>query len=85
MEPLSTFDIILRVIWQFTSVWVALIVLFAVSIAFKRKLGLYGKLFDSPIGMIGFRAGDVLGLHVGLFRGDGPDHHPSIRWLRSRG
>jgi peptide/nickel transport system permease protein len=24
------------------------------SIAFKRKLGLYGKLFDSPIGMIGF-------------------------------
>jgi peptide/nickel transport system permease protein len=40
--------------YQFTSVWVALIILFAASIAFKRRLGLYGKLFDSPIGMIGF-------------------------------
>ncbi|UWR50481.1 ABC transporter permease [Phaeobacter inhibens] len=35
-------------------VWSALVVLFAVSITFKRRLGLYGKLFDSPIGMIGF-------------------------------
>ena len=35
-------------------VWAALIVLFTLSIAFKRRLGLYGKLFDSPIGMIGF-------------------------------
>ena len=29
-------------------------ILFAVSITFKRRLGLYGKLFDSLIGMIGF-------------------------------
>lgn len=35
-------------------VWIALIVTFAVSIKFKRRLGLYGKLFDSPIGMAGF-------------------------------
>ena len=35
-------------------VWAALIVLFTLSIAFKRRLGLYGKLFDSPIGMTGF-------------------------------
>ena len=54
MEPLSTIEIIGRVLYQFTSVWLALIILFAVSIAFKRRLGLYGKLFDSPIGMIGF-------------------------------
>ncbi|WP_424986248.1 ABC transporter permease [Microbulbifer sp. S227A] len=54
MEPLGTFDIIIRVLYQFTSVWIALIILFAVSVAFKRKLGLYGKLFDSPIGMVGF-------------------------------
>ena len=40
--------------YQFTSVWLALIILYAASIAFKRRLGLYGKLFDSPIGMIGF-------------------------------
>ncbi len=35
-------------------VWIALVVTFALSITFKRKLGLYGKLFDSPIGMAGF-------------------------------
>ncbi|MBY4892316.1 ABC transporter permease [Rhodobacteraceae bacterium N5(2021)] len=35
-------------------VWIALIVTFVVSITFKRRLGLYGKLFDSPIGMAGF-------------------------------
>ncbi|WP_299191071.1 ABC transporter permease [uncultured Litoreibacter sp.] len=35
-------------------VWIALIATFALSITFKRKLGLYGKLFDSMIGMIGF-------------------------------
>jgi peptide/nickel transport system permease protein len=39
---------------QLLPVWIALIVTFAFSIMFKRKLGLYGKLFDSPIGMIGF-------------------------------
>ena len=39
---------------RFLPVWIALIALFAVSITFKRKLGLYGKLFDSPIGMVGF-------------------------------
>lgn len=39
---------------QFIPVWIALIVLFSLSITYKRRLGLYGKLFDSPIGMIGF-------------------------------
>jgi peptide/nickel transport system permease protein len=39
---------------RLTPVWIALAVVFAASIYFKRKLGLYGKLFDSPIGMVGF-------------------------------
>jgi len=39
---------------RFLPVWVALAVLFSVSFTFRRRLGLYGKLFDSPIGMIGF-------------------------------
>ncbi len=54
MEPLGTFEIIWRIFYQLSSVWIALVILFALSIAFKRRLGLYGKLFDSPIGMIGF-------------------------------
>jgi peptide/nickel transport system permease protein len=54
MEPLGSLDILGRLAAQFLPVWVALIAVFAVSIAFKRRLGLYGKLFDSNVGMIGF-------------------------------
>jgi len=54
MELLSWFEITLRVLTQLAPVWVALIVTFVLSIKYKRKLGLYGKLFDSTIGMIGF-------------------------------
>ena len=39
---------------RFLPVWGALIVTFAVCIIYKRKLGLLGKLFDSPVGMVGF-------------------------------
>jgi len=54
MEPLSWGEIIVRILWQFTPVWISLIAVFALSITYKRRLGLYGKLFDSTIGMIGF-------------------------------
>ncbi len=54
MDPLSWGEILVRVVGQFTPVWIALIATFVLSIMFKRKLGLYGKLFDSTIGMIGF-------------------------------
>ncbi len=39
---------------QFWPVWLALALTFAVSIRWKRRLALYGKLFDSPIGMVGY-------------------------------
>jgi peptide/nickel transport system permease protein len=39
---------------RFWPVWLALVVTFALSMRYKRKLGLYGKLFDSMVGMIGF-------------------------------
>ena len=54
MEPLSWMEIIAGVLWQFMPVWIALFLTFVLSILFKRKLGLYGKLFDSIIGMVGF-------------------------------
>lgn len=54
MEPLTWGEIFLRVMQQLMPVWIALVVVFALSITFKRKLGLYGKLFDSTIGMVGF-------------------------------
>ena len=54
MEALTTAQIAGRVLYQFLPVWIALVILFTASFSFKRRLGLYGKLFDSPIGMIGF-------------------------------
>ena len=39
---------------QLLPIWISMVVIFTASIIFKRKLGLFGKLFDSPIGMIGF-------------------------------
>lgn len=42
------------IVQQLTPVWISMIVIFIASIKFKRSLGLYGKLFDSTVGMIGF-------------------------------
>jgi peptide/nickel transport system permease protein len=39
---------------RFWPVWAALIATYVLSFRYKRKLGLYGKLFDSTVGMIGF-------------------------------
>ena len=54
MDPLSWLEIFGRLFVQLLPVWVALVALFAASITFRRRLGLYGKLFDSTVGMIGF-------------------------------
>jgi peptide/nickel transport system permease protein len=54
MEPIGWGSIFARVIIQFWPVWAALIITYAVSIYYRRRLGLYGKLFDSTVGMIGF-------------------------------
>jgi peptide/nickel transport system permease protein len=54
MDPLGWGEITTRILIQFTPVWIALLLTFGLSIAFKRRLGLYGKLFDSVIGMFGF-------------------------------
>ncbi len=54
MEPIGWGSIFARMFIQFWPVWAALIVTYAVSMHYRRRLGLYGKLFDSTVGMIGF-------------------------------
>ncbi|MCY4305482.1 MAG: ABC transporter permease [Aestuariivita sp.] len=54
MEPMNWWAIIAQIFWQFIPVWIALILLFSVSFIYKKRLGLYGKLYDSAIGLIGF-------------------------------
>ena len=54
MQDLTWGAILLSLAKLFLPVWIALIATFALSIAFKKHLGLYGKLFDSMIGMTGY-------------------------------
>jgi len=54
MENLAWLEITARILTQLIPVWIALVLTFIVSIKYKRSLGLYGKLFDSNVGMIGF-------------------------------
>jgi len=54
VAPYGAAGIIGAISKQLTPVWLALAATFVVSITYKRKLGLYGKLFDSTVGMIGF-------------------------------
>ena len=51
---LQTRGILASMVVRFWPVWLALIVVFTLSMRFKRRLGLYGKLYDNVIGMIGF-------------------------------
>ena len=53
-SPIGTVGIIGAVAKQFAPVWIALVATFLLSISYKRRLGLYGKLFDSTVGMIGY-------------------------------
>ena len=53
MEPLSPLMTTLRLVWQFGPVWAGLVLVFILSIRHRRRLGLYGRLFDSPVGMLG--------------------------------
>ncbi|KAA9008721.1 ABC transporter permease [Histidinibacterium aquaticum] len=54
LMPYGSAGIVGAVSARFSPVWIALVATFALSIATKRKTGLYGKLFDSTIGMVGF-------------------------------
>ena len=53
LEYLSISAIIVQVLLRFTPVWIALAIVFVLSFAFKKRLGLYGHLFDSGVGITG--------------------------------
>jgi peptide/nickel transport system permease protein len=53
MEPLGWGAIFIQALGQFWPVWLALAAIYALSIMFKERLSLYGRLFDSGLGMIG--------------------------------
>ncbi|MBN9549881.1 MAG: ABC transporter permease [Alphaproteobacteria bacterium] len=52
-EYISAFDVVIGVLWRFWPVWVALILVMGASFTYRRRLGLYGQLFDSGVGIAG--------------------------------
>jgi peptide/nickel transport system permease protein len=52
-EYISAFDIVIGVLWRFWPVWVGLILVMGSSFTYKKRLGLYGQLFDSGVGIAG--------------------------------
>ncbi len=54
MEELGWGQIFLQALIRFWPVWIAMAAVYAVSIRYRSRLGLYGRLFDSRVGLIGF-------------------------------
>ncbi len=52
--PYGTAGIVGAIAGRLWPVWIALALTFALSIRWRRRLGLYGRLFDSTVGMAGF-------------------------------
>lgn len=50
---LSTVEIILGILVRLAPVWACLAAVLVVSLLFKKRLGLYGQLFDSRVGITG--------------------------------
>ncbi len=54
MEPIGVIEIWASVIGRFWPVWIGLIGIMGASFVMRRRLGLYGRLYDSGIGIVGF-------------------------------
>ena len=50
---LTSLEIAQAILFQFTPVWIGLIIIMILSYTFRKHLSLYGKLLSNPIGVIG--------------------------------
>ncbi len=53
MDRLDGFQITGQILLQMSPVWITMAVILGLSVLFRKHLGLYGRLFSSPIGIIG--------------------------------
>jgi len=53
IEYLSTTDIVLGIAASLTPVWISIAILLVLSITFKSRLGLFGHLFNTGVGIAG--------------------------------
>ena len=53
MDRLDGFQITAQILLQMAPVWITMAIILGLSVFFRKNLGLYGRLFASPIGIIG--------------------------------
>lgn len=53
MQNIGTIGIVFGILFHLWPVWIALTILIGLSLAFHRKLGLYGHVVRSPVGLAG--------------------------------
>ena len=53
METASVTNIVLGMIWRFLPVWISLAILFGLSFSMRKRLGLYGQILGSGVGIVG--------------------------------
>ncbi|HRO09892.1 ABC transporter permease [Amaricoccus sp.] len=54
MEVLAPGAIVWQVLRQFGPVWLGMLLVMGASFAWRHRLGTYGRIYESPIGIIGF-------------------------------
>jgi peptide/nickel transport system permease protein len=54
MDVLSPGAIVAQVLRQFGPVWIAMALIMGASLIWRHRLGTYGRIYESPVGMIGF-------------------------------
>ena len=52
-ENIGGFGVLFGVIGRFWPVWIALAIVLFASFTWRKRLGLYGQLFDSGVGIAG--------------------------------
>jgi peptide/nickel transport system permease protein len=53
LEFINGFQIFIGVLWRFWPVWIALAVMLSLGFIFRERLGLFGRLFDTNVGVAG--------------------------------
>ena len=53
MEAISVFETVSLILWRFWPVWLALALVMSVSFVNRNRLGLYGRLYGSGVGIAG--------------------------------